>query len=173
VIQDNPRERQVLVAPGTMVGPVDEPEPVLSDDPIERRYVVRETRIRIHQARFRGRVVPAYREQCAICRLREVRLLEAAHIVGDIEGAGEPVVSNGLALCSIHHRAYDHDLVGVSPDYDVRVSPRLLDDEDGPMLDLLKTFDRQPIYVLRRAEWKPDRQRLPSRFDRFLTRSAA
>jgi hypothetical protein len=32
----------MLVAPGTMVGPVDEPEPVLSNDPIERRYVVRE-----------------------------------------------------------------------------------------------------------------------------------
>jgi putative restriction endonuclease len=111
---------------------------------IKRRYVLREARVRIHQARFRGRVVPAYREQCAICRLKEVRLLEAAHIIGDIEEAGEPVVSNGLALCSIHHRAYDHDLVGVSPDYDVRVSPRLLDDEDGPMLDLLKTFDREP-----------------------------
>jgi hypothetical protein len=41
------------------------------------------------------------------------------------------------------------------------------------MLDLLKTFDRQPIYVPRRAEWKPDRERLASRFDRFLTRSAA
>jgi putative restriction endonuclease len=107
----------------------------------------------------------------AICRLKEVRLLEAAHIMGDIEEAGEPVVSNGLALCSIHHRAYDHDVVGVSPDYDVRVSPRLLGDEDGPMLDLVKTFDRQPIYAPRRAEWKPDRERLASRFDRFLTRS--
>jgi hypothetical protein len=42
-------------------------------------------------------------------RLSGVRLLEAAHIIGDIEEAGEPVVSNGLALCSIHHRAYDHD----------------------------------------------------------------
>jgi putative restriction endonuclease len=105
--------------------------------------------------------------------LREVRLLEAAHIIGDVEETGEPVVSNGLALCSIHHRAYDHDLVGVSPDYDVRVSPRLLEDDDGPMLDLLKTFDRQPIYVPRRAKWKPDRERLASRFDRFLTRSRA
>jgi predicted restriction endonuclease len=46
--------------------------------------------------------------------VQEIRLLEAAYIVGDIEEAGEPVVSNGLGLCSIHHRAYDHDLVGVS-----------------------------------------------------------
>jgi putative restriction endonuclease len=172
VIRDDPASRQVLVAPGAMIGPVDEQEPILPEDPIERRYAVREVRVRIHQARFRGRVVPAYREQCAICRLKEIRLLEAAHIVGDVEEGGEPVVSNGLALCSIHHRAYDHDLVGVSPDYEVRVSPRLLRDEDGPMLDVLKTFDRGSIYVPRKAEWKPDRERLAVRFERFRDRAA-
>jgi putative restriction endonuclease len=173
VIDDDRAARHVLVAPGAMVGPLDEQEPILPDDPIERRYVFRETRVRIHQARFRGRVVPAYREQCAICRLKEVRLLKAAHIVGDVDEAGEPVVSNGLALCSIHHRAYDHDLVGVSPDYEVRVSPRLLEDDDGPMLELLKTFDGSPIYVPRRTEWKPDRERLARRFERFREGSAA
>jgi hypothetical protein len=59
VIADDPSTRQVLVAPGAMVGPIDEQEAVLPDDPIERRYAVREVRVRIHQARFRGRVVPA------------------------------------------------------------------------------------------------------------------
>ena len=168
VVADDPSTRQVLVAPGAMVGPIDEQEAVLPDDPIERRYAVREVRVRIHQARFRGRVVPAYGGQCAICRLREVRLLDAAHIIGDLEAEGEPKVSNGLALCSIHHRSFDHDLIAVSPDYEVHVSPRLLDDEDGPMLELLKTFDRRPIRVPRRSEWKPDRQGLAARFERFL-----
>jgi putative restriction endonuclease len=171
VVDDDPATGQVLVAPGRMVGPMDEQEPVLPDDLIERRYAVREVRVRIHQAQFRGRVMPAYRDQCAICRLKEVRLLDAAHITGDIEELGEPTVSNGLALCSIHHRAFDHDLVAVSPDYEVRVSERLLHDEDGPMLELLKTFDRRPIYVPRRAEWKPDRERLATRYDRFLAAS--
>jgi hypothetical protein len=81
--------------------------------------------------------------------LKEVRLLEAAHIIGDIEEAGEPVVSNGLALCSIHHRAYDHDLVGVSPDYDVRISPRLLEDEGRP--DARAAEDVRPATDLRPA----------------------
>lgn len=172
VIGDDPAAKRVLVAPGTMIGPVDELEPTLSEDPIERRYAVRDVRIRIHQARFRGRVVPAYRGQCAVCRLKEVRLLDAAHIVSDVEEHGDPVVSNGLALCSIHHRAFDHDLVAVSPDYEVRVSERLLRDEDGPMLELLKTFDRKGIYVPRKAEWKPDRERLAARYERFLATSA-
>ena len=172
VVADDPSARRVLVAPGAMIGPPDEPVPLLPEDPIERRYVLRESRARIHQARFRGRVVPAYRSQCAICRLKEVRLLDAAHIVGDAEEQGEPIVSNGLSLCSIHHRAFDRDLVAVAPNFEVRVSRRLLEDDDGPMLELLKVFDRRPIALPRRAEWRPERERLARRYERFLAASA-
>ena len=80
VTGDDPVRREVLLTPGTMAGSFDEREPVLADDPIERRYTVRETRVRLHQARFRGRVLPAYANQCAICRLKERRLLDAAHM---------------------------------------------------------------------------------------------
>lgn len=169
VIEDDPVAARVLVSPGKMLGPLDEREPTVVEDPIERQYLFRETRVRVHQARFRARVVPAYGERCAICQLKEARLLDAAHIVGDREEHGEPVISNGLSLCSIHHRAFDHDLVGISPDYDVRVAQRLLDDEDGPMLELLKEFHRKPIVVPERKPWQPDRLRLAERFERFRT----
>jgi putative restriction endonuclease len=167
VVADDPVSRTVIVQPGRMVGPFDEREPILLDDPVERAYVVREVRTRVHQARFRGRVIPAYNGRCAICRLRESRLLDAAHIVGDLEPRGEPAISNGLSLCSIHHRAFDQDLVGISPDYEVRVSPLLLDEADGPMLEVLKTFHRQAIVVPERRAWRPDRDRLAARFERF------
>jgi putative restriction endonuclease len=167
VVEDDPSTRRVLVAPGRMIGPLDERDPILPADELERRYDVRETRVRLHQARFRGRVLIAYSSRCTICRLREARLLDAAHIVGDIEAKGEPLVANGLSLCSIHHRAFDEDLVGVSPDYTVHVSHRLLDDDDGPMLELLKAFHRQPIELPARRTWRPDRERLAERFSRF------
>lgn len=167
VVADDPPARRVLVAPGRMSGPVDEPEAVEIEDPLERKYAVRETRVRLHQARFRGRVLVAYTSLCAICRLKESRLLDAAHIAGDLEEKGEPVVANGLSLCSIHHRAFDQDLVGVSPDYKVHVAPRLLEDEDGPMLELLKGFHKQSIVVPSARAWKPDRDRLTERFARF------
>jgi putative restriction endonuclease len=171
VVEDDHLARRVLVAPGKMIGPLDEREPAVVDDLIERHYVFRETRARVHQARFRARVVPAYSGRCAICRLKELRLLDAAHIVGDNEETGEPTISNGLSLCSIHHRAFDHDLVGITPDYEVRVAPRLLDDEDGPMLELLKDFHRRSIEVPRRSSWRPDRERLSARFGRFVARN--
>ena len=170
VISDDPVARQVLISPGKMIGPLDEREPVAIDDPIERRYVFRETRVRVHQDRFRARVVPAYANRCAICRLKEIRLLDAAHIIGDLEDRGDPHVSNGLSLCSIHHRAFDQHLVGVTPDYRVRVASRLLDEEDGPMLELLKAFHDQPIVLPDRAGWRPDRDRLATRFERFASR---
>jgi putative restriction endonuclease len=167
VTADNPLGRSVTLTPGRMVGPYDEREPLLPDDPIERRYAVRETRVRLHQARFRARVLPAYKNQCTICRLKEPRLLDAAHILADREAAGEPRVSNGLSLCSIHHRAFDEDLVGVSPDYEARVHPRLLDDEDGPMLELLKGAHGKTIVLPRSSRSRPDRELLAARFERF------
>jgi putative restriction endonuclease len=150
-----------------MRGPYDEREPIHIPDEIERRYVVREVKQRIHQAQFRGVVLPAYQDRCAICRLREVRLLDAAHIVCDAEEAGLPVVSNGLSLCSIHHRAFDEDLVGVAPDLRVHVSRRLLDEDDGPMLDVLKGFHGSMIEPPARRLWRPDADRLERRFARF------
>jgi putative restriction endonuclease len=168
VREDDPARRMVLVTPGALRGPIDEPDPIPLEDPIERRYAVRETRVRLHQARFRGRVVPAYSSQCAICTLKELRLLDAAHILGDLEEAGEPTVQNGLSLCAIHHRAFDQNLVGVSPEYVVHVSRRLLEGEDGPMLDLLKGHHQVPLHLPRRGADRPDRERLDVRFARFL-----
>jgi len=169
LLEDDLIGRFVVVSPGRRIGPLDELEPVPIEEPIERRYAVRETRVRLHQARFRGRVLAAYRDACAICRLRELRLLDAAHIVGDAQPTGEPSVSNGLSLCSIHHRAFDQDLVGISPDYDVHVSRRLLDDEDGPMLELLKAFHGSSIVLPSRTAWRPDREQLAARFERFAS----
>ena len=167
VLADDPAGRAVLVSPGRMAGPMDERDPEPVTDPIERKYAVREVRVRMHQARFRGRILVAYASRCAICTLKESRLLDAAHIVGDPEEGGDPAVSNGLSLCSIHHRAFDQNLVGVSPEYRVQVSRRLLEDDDGPMLELLKGAHARPIELPTRRTWYPDRDRLAVRFARF------
>jgi len=171
VVADDRIARRVLVAPGRMLGPLDERTPAHVEDPVERRYAVHEARVRLHQARFRGRVLVAYSRRCTICSLREAQLLDAAHIVGDVEERGDPVVSNGLSLCSIHHRAFDQNLVGISPDYAVHVSRRLLDDEDGPMLELLKRFHDSTIEIPSRRAWRPDRERLAERFEHFAAAS--
>ena len=168
VTEDDPASRRVMLTPGRMIGPYDEREPILPGDEVERRYAVRETRVRLHQARFRARVLPAYANQCTICRLKETRLLDAAHILGDADPGGAPTVSNGLSLCSIHHRALDQNLIGVSPNYVVQVHPRMRDEEDGPMLAVLNEAHGAGIIVPRSVRARPDRELLSQRFERFL-----
>jgi putative restriction endonuclease len=167
ITDDDPGIGRVLVSPGELAGPLEEPDPVPLTDPLERRYAVREVRVRLHQARFRGLVLPAYRDRCAICRLREMNLLDAAHIVPDADPEGAAAVTNGVSLCTIHHRAFDQNLVGISPEYQVHVSRRLLEDDDGPMLQVLKAFHGISLELPVRRTSRPDKERLSSRFDRF------
>ena len=83
---------------------------------LERRYAGRMIRTRLHQSAFRQRVLAAYGSRCAMCRLKERPLLDAAHIDRDSAPEGTPVVSNGIALCRIHHAAFDALLLAVEPD---------------------------------------------------------
>lgn len=171
VVADDPAAQTVLISPGTMVGPMDEREPAPILDEVSRQYATREMKVRLHQGRFRALVLPAYRDRCAICRLKEVRLLDAAHITADVLVEGAASIQNGMSLCTIHHRAFDQNLVGVTPDYVVRVSSRLLDEDDGPMLDLLKQFHETPLTLPVRNTNRPDRERLAERYEAFLAAS--
>ena len=91
----------------------------------ERRYALREVKARLHQASFRDAVLTAYRGRCAISRLPEPRLLDAAHIVMDAdEQLGQPIISNGLPLTKIHHAAFDASFIGIDPDFRIHVSDR-------------------------------------------------
>ena len=62
--------------------------------------------------RFRTEVLRAYQFRCAVCGF-DIRLdnnllgIEAAHIKWRSEG-GPDEVKNGLALCSLHHKALDY-----------------------------------------------------------------
>ena len=133
-----------------------------------REYVTAAVRRRVHQRTFRERVLDAYREKCAFCRFRHAELLDAAHIEPDAEG-GEPVVSNGLALCRLHHAAFDRHFVGVRPDYVVQVRPDLLEEEDGPTLvHGIQSLHGSRIVLPRRVEYRPDPHLLEKRYDIFL-----
>lgn len=133
-----------------------------------RRWVERTTRQRLHQVQFRARVLRAYDGTCAMCRLRHPELLDAAHILPDTHPHGQPVVPNGLALCKIHHAAYDQNIVGVRPDLGVEVRADILAEIDGPMLRHgLQEMDGGRLIVPRSRYDRPDGERLAERYDAF------
>ncbi|GAA2241031.1 HNH endonuclease [Rarobacter faecitabidus] len=138
----------------------------------QRAYARRLAKVRLHQPAFRTRVLVAYAQRCAICSLAHGSLLDAAHIVPDSEPAGAPTVANGLALCKIHHAAYDQDLIGISADSRVVVDDDLLAERDGPMLKHgLQEMHGRTLMVPHGASNRPDRDRLAWRFERFLARA--
>ena len=133
----------------------------------KRRYAAAQTKRRLHQVVFRGQVLVAYATSCAVCLLHEPTLLKASHILGDADG-GEPAVTNGLSLCTIHHRAYDRNLLGISVDARVHITPRLLFDKDGPMLlHGLQEMHGAALTLPRKANNRPDRDHLGVRFQQF------
>lgn len=145
---------------------------LIADTPVTehvRRYILRETRQRVHQPVFRASVIRAYRSRCAVCALGHHQLLDAAHIVPDGDEAGVAAVRNGLALCKIHHAAYDCHVLGIRPDLVVEIRADLLDEVDGPTLEHgLKGRHGQRLMALPavRAE-RPDPELLELSHARF------
>lgn len=137
-------------------------------DALQREYIARLTNHRLHQPVFRARVLYAYNMTCAICRLRHPELLDAAHIIPDGHVRGEPVVPNGLSLCKIHHAAFDHNFVGISPEGIVEVQSRLLNESDGPMLRHgIQEIAGTRILLPKERSARPDRDRLAERYEEF------
>ena len=165
VVDDEPENRQFVIA-------LDESFRYMGDvrelsEP-QREYARRLAKQRLHQPVFRTRVLLAYETRCAICELRHGALLDAAHIVPDSEPLGLPTTSNGLALCKIHHAAYDQNMLGVSPDYRVAINHAVLEEIDGPMLKHgLQEMHGRTIVVPTRAKDRPDRDGLAWRWERF------
>jgi putative restriction endonuclease len=166
VTRDDPARRLVELQAGLPVADVTEVGLTSNED--VRRYATREAVVRLHQHRFRTLVLSAYRARCAVCALREAALLQAAHILEDRDPRGAAVVINGIALCAIHHIAYDRNLMGIDPRGVVHISQRLLRETDGPMLRSgLQGFHGAAILQPRRAADRPDPERLEVRFERF------
>ena len=134
-----------------------------------RRYITSEVKARLHQRVFRERVLMAYKIECSLCRLKHTNLLEAAHITPDSEADGEPRVSNGLSLCTIHHAAFDRNILGISPDYMVKVREDILDEVDGPMLKHgIQAMHGERINIPRAESDHPDKETLDRRYQKFL-----
>lgn len=138
--------------------------------PDQRAYAERLVRQRVHQPRFRARVLYAYRSTCGVCSLQHAELLDAAHIIADRSEGGVAHVTNGIALCKIHHAAYDRNLMGIDPDYKIHIDRELLDEVDGPMLRHgLQDMHHTRLHVPRRVSARPDRDALAQRFAEFAS----
>ena len=138
---------------------------------VERRWAEYVAKQRVHQPAFRGMVLRAYETQCTVCRFKHAELLDAAHITADSDARGDATVTNGMAMCKIHHAAYDRDFLGISPDCVIKINTELLHEVDGPMLKHgLQEMHDVKITLPRRRIEHPSADRLAERFAAFEAR---
>lgn len=88
-----------------------------------RRVEIVETRRAVRDAQFRRKVLNAYGHRCAMCGV-QLRLLDAAHVLPVDQLGSTDDTNNGVALCALHHRAYDRALVAFDPTYAIHVNAK-------------------------------------------------
>jgi putative restriction endonuclease len=170
VVADDPASLTFHLAPDAMAALAIEMRADSAELAARRAYETREVKVRLHQRRFRELVLRAYQTRCAVCRIRHDSLLDAAHILADREERGRPEVPNGLALCKIHHAAFDTHILGISPDEKplIHIRDDILQEHDGPMLlHGLKEMNGLLLGVPKNHLLQPNRDYLAERFERF------
>lgn len=167
IVEDDPARLAFTVAVADPQALAPDLSPAIAES-ARREYYRGVTKRRLHQAVFRHRVLTAYQRSCAICELKHVELLDAAHILPDSHPRGEPVVPNGLALCKLHHAAFDTDILGIRPDLVIEVRPAVLAERDGPMLRHgLQEVNGRPLTSPRKAADRPAPDFLEERYEQF------
>ncbi|MBR1525413.1 MAG: HNH endonuclease [Prevotella sp.] len=124
---------------------------------------------RINQSFFRSAVLTSYNNTCCISHLSCPTLLEACHIAdwaSDADNRTNP--SNGLCLNVLFHKAYDKNLIGITPDYEVIISDRLFANSNNA--DILKECVKQynHTHIALPDRFLPDRDLLDAHYQNFL-----
>ena len=71
-------------------------------------------------------------------------------------------------MCSLHHSAFDAQLLGIRPDLKIEISHELLRERDGPVLEhALQRFDGRKITVPSKVLLRPREDYLEERYERF------
>lgn len=109
---------------------------------------------------FRTRVLRAYQYRCAICGFdlqvgtnRSPVGVEAAHIKWK-QAQGPDDVSNGIALCALHHKMLDKGALHVTQDLHVLVSEAVHGSE--PHLSRLRNRHGERIHTPQRTTYYPN-----------------
>lgn len=125
---------------------------------------------RINQDFFRRTVLSSYNDCCCITGINNASLIEACHIVGwTKDEANRTNPQNGLCLNVLFHKAYDENLIGISPDYEIFVSDEFwgtkLGFVDKSTMECIRGFNKKKLILPKR--FLPDRDLLAVHFEKY------
>ncbi|MFN3670392.1 MAG: HNH endonuclease [Bosea sp. (in: a-proteobacteria)] len=125
-----------------------------------RKVAIVTTKKKLRALDFGRRVLGAYNHQCAMCGT-QLRLIDGAHILPVEHDESTDQTSNGIALCPLHHRAYDRGLVAFDHLFNVTTNETMVkklkaDSRDGGLATFRKNL--RPVLVI-----PPDKKDRPAR----------
>lgn len=108
-------------------------------------------------AAFRAVIMKLYDYTCAACRLRILTLdgataVDAAHII-PFSVSRDDGIGNGLALCKLHHWAFDNGLISIDDKFCLLVSNAF--EESGNEAFLLRSLQSQKIFLPKQKPFFP------------------
>lgn len=102
------------------------------------------------QQLFRQTVLTSYENQCCITGLKEPKLIVASHIIPWQKDKTQRLnPHNGLALNSLHDKAFDQGLITVDDDMTVRISNKLKQQDEFTQKAIVK-FHGQGLILPKR-----------------------
>ena len=131
---------------------------------------LQEVKRRINQDFFRQTVLSSYNQKCCITGINNPALLQASHIVDwSIDERNRTNPENGLCLNALFHKAYDENLLGITPDYDIIISEEFLGNKlsevEESTKDYIWGFNNKKLNMPRR--FCPDKELLAKHYEKF------
>jgi putative restriction endonuclease len=119
--------------------------PLLETEGKERERTIK---ARINQSFFRQTILASYNFACCITGLNQPELLIAGHIKPwSLDAKNRLNPRNGLAMNSLHDKAFENGLFTISQDYKIIISPHLKKSRNKAVSDYFLQFDNKEIIL--------------------------
>ena len=110
---------------------------------------------------FKKTIPKVYNYTCCITGMKiesshNVQMIDACHIF-PFSLSGDDTVTNGIALSPTLHRAFDRGLITINPDFIVRVSPTVKEEDSS---FTLSQFSGQQIFLPEKEKYYPSQASL-------------
>lgn len=144
-------------------------EPFKMDHTEEEEIKYRVSKTQVRDAGFSKTVRQAYSYTCAVCRSKVITqggktLVDGAHIIPrNTSNNDDP--RNGLALCKSHHWMFDEYMLTVTPDYTIRLSNWLKEENNNA--GNLWELNKRSILLPKTEGYRPAKEALEDHFLRF------
>ncbi|MDB5062047.1 MAG: putative restriction endonuclease [Mucilaginibacter sp.] len=91
--------------------------------------------VRVNQSLFRKMVLTNFNNKCCITGIKQTELIVASHILPWSNDKGNRInPKNGLALNTLHDKAFDCGLITITEDLKIKVSSSFLKNQDIPSI---------------------------------------